>query len=170
MKTGLTALQKTVALVGSILSIIVATITITRALHPENGSKKKIQILKHPQQLSKSLKKTLLQILITILQRLAKIVPIIQTLLAKLAKVQRSLILPQVLLIKMSFLQPVKILTLIVAYQILNYSKIKRTESKLTSNIKNQHYKHSGIQKPIVLAFSLISLNLFLLSHCDEFF
>ncbi|MGT2887460.1 hypothetical protein N1496_01500 [Streptococcus didelphis] len=40
IKTGLTALQKTVALVGSILSIIVATITITRALHPENGSKK----------------------------------------------------------------------------------------------------------------------------------
>lgn len=40
IKTGLTALQKTLALVGSILSIIVATITISKVLHPETESKK----------------------------------------------------------------------------------------------------------------------------------
>ncbi|HEQ9474948.1 TPA: hypothetical protein VIO66_001082 [Streptococcus pyogenes] len=34
IKTGFTAFQKSIALIGSILSIIVATITITRALHP----------------------------------------------------------------------------------------------------------------------------------------
>lgn len=39
IKAGLTTLQKTIALVGSILSIIVATITITRALHPEKETK-----------------------------------------------------------------------------------------------------------------------------------
>ncbi|MGI8190121.1 DUF6556 family protein [Streptococcus iniae] len=40
IKAGLTTLQKNIALVGSILSIIVATITITRALHPEREDKK----------------------------------------------------------------------------------------------------------------------------------
>ncbi|HGI5622830.1 TPA: DUF6556 family protein [Streptococcus pyogenes] len=34
IKTGFTAFQKSIALIGSILSIIVATITITRTLHP----------------------------------------------------------------------------------------------------------------------------------------
>lgn len=34
IKTGFTAFQKSIALIGSILSIIVATITITRALQP----------------------------------------------------------------------------------------------------------------------------------------
>ncbi len=34
IKTGFTAFQKSIALIGSILSIIVATITISRALQP----------------------------------------------------------------------------------------------------------------------------------------
>ncbi|MFI3887276.1 DUF6556 family protein [Streptococcus parauberis] len=38
--TGLSALQKTIALVGGILSIIVATITIMRTLHPEDTNNK----------------------------------------------------------------------------------------------------------------------------------
>lgn len=40
IKTGFTALQKTIALIGSILSIIVATITITKVLHPNTETKK----------------------------------------------------------------------------------------------------------------------------------
>lgn len=41
IKTGLTAFQKSIAFIGSILSIIVASITIYKALHPESnqGSK-----------------------------------------------------------------------------------------------------------------------------------
>ncbi|MGT2934907.1 DUF6556 family protein [Streptococcus castoreus] len=38
IKTGFTALQKFIALIGSILSIIVATITITRTLQPSSDS------------------------------------------------------------------------------------------------------------------------------------
>ncbi|CAW99484.1 TPA: hypothetical protein TUM56_000273 [Streptococcus equi subsp. zooepidemicus] len=40
IKTGFTALQKTIALVGSVLSIVVATITINRALQPSNEQPK----------------------------------------------------------------------------------------------------------------------------------
>ncbi|EHI69730.1 DUF6556 family protein [Streptococcus ictaluri] len=40
LQTGFTALQKSIALIGSILSIVVATITITRALNPAPESKK----------------------------------------------------------------------------------------------------------------------------------
>lgn len=39
IKTGFTAFQKSIALIGSILSIIVATITITRALQPAPDTK-----------------------------------------------------------------------------------------------------------------------------------
>ncbi|MCB2832633.1 TBC1 domain family member 8B [Streptococcus dysgalactiae subsp. dysgalactiae] len=39
IKTGFTAFQKSIALIGSILSIIVATITITRALQPASDTK-----------------------------------------------------------------------------------------------------------------------------------
>lgn len=41
LKTGLTAFQKTLAFIGSILSIVVASITISRALHPESNQKSK---------------------------------------------------------------------------------------------------------------------------------
>ena len=41
IKTGFSALQKTVALVGSILSIIVASITINNALNSSSSSKTK---------------------------------------------------------------------------------------------------------------------------------
>ncbi|PZO96253.1 DUF6556 family protein [Streptococcus halichoeri] len=40
IKTGFTALQKMIALIGGILSIIVATITISKNLHPSDDTKK----------------------------------------------------------------------------------------------------------------------------------